>query len=285
MKHMECCNIRVYRTGLTFLVRFITIFLVLFVALPASAKNEDGCGTIAQSSEWISDMQEFVNAVDNGELKHAQTLSKKLSKVCADSPALNYVQGKMYEKLDDRINALFYYQKASENTYRYAVDPKTAQKIWFARYEFEHPERTQDAVKSSSEKISANEIENERLSKQLQALAPYKDEYLESIKNLLWTGTGLGVSGLVFIGTGAALAAMYPACTIEQDDEGLKPYRAHEKALHSVGWAFVGIGSGLFVTGTILAGVYGYKYTHFKVDNTDISFDISPTSLSFEMTF
>lgn len=286
MKHMECCHIREYCTRLVLRVAVVLniTLLVLLSAFPsiAQAKDADMCENIGENPEWIRDMQEFAKAVDDGELNHAQTLSQKLSKICENTPVLNYVQGKMYEKLGDKTNALYYYQKASDNTYRYAVEPSTAKKIWFTRYEFENPERTKEAV--SIQKETIDELQTENYQK-VDALASYKDEHYREISKTLWTGTGLGIGGLVMIGTGAALAAVYPACTIEQKNGGKLPYVVQEKALHSAGWAFIGVGAGLVVSGTVLAGIYGYKYTHFKTENTDISFQLSPASLSFGMTF
>ena len=254
--------------------------LLIFATSPALA--QDKCANLSNNSEWTNNLANLVQAVQNDDLNEAQVLSKKLGTICPNAPVLNYVQGKMYEKLGDRANALYAYQKASENTYHFAVDPDTAQKIWYARYEFEHPERTADALNKQSDKIADLQAQSEQ---HLDDFAAYKDEHYKEISRLLWTGTGVAAGGLALIGAGIALVAMYPASTIKQDDGGKKPYKASDEPLHSVGWASVGVGAGLLVGGAVLAGIYGYKYTHFKTDNADISFSITPTSLSFGLSF
>ena len=259
---------------------FSIISLFIFATSPAFA--QDKCENLTKNSEWTDNLAKLVQAVQNDDLNEAQVLSKKLNTICQNAPVLNYVQGKMYEKLGDKSNALYAYQKASENTYHFAIDPDTAQKIWYARYEFEHPERTAAALNKQSDKIADLQAQSEQ---HLDAFSAYKEQHYKEISRLLWTGTGVGAGGLAMIGAGIALVAMYPSSSIEQVDGGKKPNLVHEEPLHSLGWAFVGVGAGLLVGGTVLAGIYGYKYTHFKTDNAELSFSISPTSLSFGLAF
>lgn len=263
-----------YSTNSTWTRFFLTVCLSLFVSLSLSgtAAAKDICDNLADSPEWTDNLTEFFNAIQTDDLTRAKSLSQQLADICPNSPTLNYAQGKMYEKLHDKANALYYYQKASENTYTYAVNPQTAQKIWYARYEFEHPERTADALNT----LQAQSEQH------LDAFSAYKEEHFKEISRLLWTGTGVAAGGLALISAGAALVAINPISITKGDNA---PDEYHEKPTYAIGWAAIGVGAGLLISGTVLAGIYGYKYTHFETENVDISFSLTPTSLSFGLSF
>ncbi|MBQ8037578.1 MAG: hypothetical protein IJ268_11345, partial [Proteobacteria bacterium] len=93
---------------------------------------------------------------------------------------------------------------------------------------------------------------------------------------------GVGAGGLALIGAGIALVATTP---ISITGKGNAPREYQEKPTYATGWVLTGVGAGLLVGGTVLAGIYGYKYTHFKTENTELSFSLSPTSLSFDLSF
>ena len=258
---------------------FSCALMVLLASTSAYAKpgNDDGCSSIGQSEDWRANLQALVEAVQENNLEDAKAISQYLTEICPDAPVLNYVQGKMYEKLGDKHRALFSYQKASDNTYHFAVDPGMAQKIWYARYEFEHPERTAEALDEKSSEIADLQAQSNQRLDDFQA---YKAAHYSEISKLLWTGTGIAAGGLAFIGTGAALVAKNPIKI-----KNSTPPEYHEKASYGAGWTLVGVGSALLVSGTVLAGIYGYKYTHFETENADISYSISPTGVSFELVF
>ena len=273
---------KMLRKDVGFVAALVVNIALMFTAVSAYA--QDGCQNIGQSEEWRFDMQALDKAVQEGDLSNAQVISERMYETCPNAPLLNYVQGKMYEKLGDKQKALFSYQKASENTYHFAVDPNTAQKIWYARYEFEHPERTSDALEIQKEVMANLQAQCDS---HLEALNTYKDEHHQEIEKWMWAGTGIGAGGLALIGTGAALVALYPASTITQEnkDEHKGPYVVHDDAAHSVGLALIGVGAGLLVGGSVLAGIYGYKYTHFKTENTDMSLSFAPNGVSFGLNF
>ncbi|MBR4985594.1 MAG: hypothetical protein IKY83_07640 [Proteobacteria bacterium] len=261
----------------------VLCLIVLIVALfPVMAHAADGCDSLSDNAQWQKGIQTLVEMMKADQMQDAKRQAKALSEICSNSPTLNYLQGKISEALDEKSDALYYYQKASENTYTFAVDPDTAKKIWYARYENEHPERTKGAVASTSERMSSLEAENA----QLRALAPYKDKHLDNVKALMWTGVGLGAGGLVLAGVGAGIIATNEPCEIVAHDDGRNPYTFKDKPVYSVGWALVGVGAGLTVTGAILAGIYGFKYTHFEInDESEVSLMLSPTSVSLGLTF
>lgn len=253
---------------------WLGIALGLFL-FPFNASAQNKCGTLDNNTEWISGMQQLIETIKTEDMPKAKLQAKALADICADAPTLNYLQGKIAEALGEKQDALYYYQKASENTYTFAIDPDNAKKIWYARYENEHPERTASALASNSESMSALEAKNARL-EEINA------QHLESYKKLLWAGVGIGAGGLVLAGTGAALVAMSHSSKFEKPDDDL-PYKVSDDPMHATGWVFTGLGSGLLLTGAILAGIYGHKYKQPLDDN--FTFNISPNRISFSMKF
>ena len=267
------------------------ILLLLCLDTPECAA-QDNCGALNGNPAWTNGLQGLIDAIQNNDLQNAQMLSKQLADICPNAPTLNYLQGKVYEKLGDTSNALYYYQKASENTYTFAVDPGTAQKIWYARYEFEHPERSEQSVTSQNAELDALraeldtlKAENHKLDELVQYHAPYKEAQYQTIQKLMWTGVGVAAGGLAFAGAGAALVALYEPNIISKHDDGKSAYTYKEDPTHSIGWALIGVGGGLLLGGVILAGIYGYKYKNFQTEDPDISFNLSPNGLSFKCIF
>ncbi len=249
--------------------------IVCALLSPMSAHAEDGCATLKSNPEWNNGMKQLLNAIQTNDMTNAKIQSKILADICPNAPTLNYLQGKIAESLGEKQDALYYYQKASENTYAFAVDPDNAKKIWYARYENEHPERSASAVNSNSESFAALEAQNVHL-QELNA------QHLESYKKLLWAGVGIGAGGLALAGTGAALVALSHSSKIEKEAEA-KPNKVSDDPMHATGWIATGLGAGLLITGAVLAGVYGYKYK--QSDNQDISFNLSPSYISFDIRF
>ena len=272
---ISACNtetVRLYGKSCPGLCHICPALLMLCLLLAStSARAEDGCATIGDDPQWKYDLSVLVETIQAGEIQAAKQQAKALSAVCGNAPTLNYLQGKIAEALDDKSEALYYYQKASENTFTFAVDPDIAKKIWYARYEAEHPERTQGAVTSKSEHITSLESQVSQLN------ATLASQY----RKFMWLGIGLGTGGLVLAGTGAALVAKFDPVELGREDNHKLSYK--EKPLHSFGWASIGVGTGLLVTGAVLAGIYGYRYSRAKQD--DLTFYISPSSIMIHLTF
>ena len=251
------------------------LLAVLLFALPTAASAQDKCATIGSDPEWAAGLKQIVDTMQAEDWQTAKQQAKSLSLVCPHAPVLNYLRGKIAEQLGEKQDALYFFQNASESTYTFAVDPETAKKIWYARYENEHPERTASAIELKNETTNALEAEIAELKK---ANANAED----NIKTLMWTGVGIGSGGLALTGAGIALIFISHPSKIEQTAKG---YNVSNDPLYAVGWGLTGLGAGLLVTGAVLTGIYGYKYQKFKAQHNDISFGISPTSIRFNMTF
>lgn len=256
------------------IIKCIPLAVLLF-ALPTAASAQDKCATIGSDPEWAAGLKQIVDTMQAEDWQTAKQQAKALSLICPSAPTLNYLRGRIAEQLNEKQEALYYFQNASESTYTFAVDPDTAKKIWYARYESEHPERTASALALKDETTSALETEIAELKK---ANANAED----NIKTLMWTGVGIGAGGLALTGAGIALIFISHPSKIEQTAKG---YNVSNDPLYAVGWGLTGLGAGLLVTGAVLTGIYGYKYQKFKAQHNDISFGISPTSIRFSMTF
>ena len=255
------------------------IFLVILILLlPTAASAQDKCSSVGNNPEWTSGLKQLSETMQANDWKTAKQQAKSLSLICPNAPVLNYMRGKIAEQLGDKQDALLYFQKASEGTYTFAVEPDTAKKIWYARYENEHPERTAEALELNTEAMSALEAENKRLKQDLE----YEEKYFTNPKTMMWVGTGLGAGGLAIIGTGIALLLTSGSSDITPSPNG---YKVDDNSMHATGWIATGLGAGLLITGAVLAGFYGYKYKKSISKNTDITLNFSPTEFHFNMTF
>lgn len=232
-------------------------------------------------------MQQLIETMQANDMQKAKIQSKKLADICPNAPALNYLQGKIAEALGEKQDALYYYQKASENTYTFAVDPDNAKKIWYARYENEHPERTAAAVNSSHESINDLEAEITKLKDINSKYEEAVENNAQTAKKLMWTGVGIGIGGLALAGAGVGMAISqdnkYSVKTIEHNSD-VQAYTF--STLYTASWAIIGAGAVLTVTGAVLAGIFGKKYASSSKDEAnDYSFSITPFSTSFTYRF
>lgn len=260
------------------------LLAVLLFALPTAASAQDKCATIGSDPEWAAGLKQIVDTMQAEDWQTAKQQAKSLSLICPHAPVLNYLRGKIAEQLGEKQDALYFFQNASESTYTFAVDPETAKKIWYARYENEHPERTASAIELKNETTNALEAEIASL-KETNANLEYErlDINVQNAKTLMWTGVGIGAGGLALTGTGIALIFISQSSKIKRDPN--KGYEVSNNPVYATGWGLAGLGAGLLVTGAVLTGIYGYKYQKFKAQHNDISFGISPTSIRFSMTF
>ena len=101
----------------------------------------------------------------------------------------------------------------------------------------------------------------------------------------LVTGAGTGIGGLAILGVGIGLLASEgdDSCNISIIMDENSPQISHGvHGMYIAGWTLVGVGAALTVAGAVVAGVYGYRYTH---NDTTVSFGITPVSASLEIAF
>ena len=276
--------------------------LLALLMLPTASQAQDNCANLSNNLEWTSGLQEIIMTMQAGDMQKAQLQAKALANICMNAPLLNYLQGKIAEELNEKSDALYYYQKASENTYTFAIAPDTAKKIWYARYENEYPEHTEEAIAASKARIAALEAElatekseTERINNQRLALMPYKEEVLETNKKLMWAGAGIGIAGLAIVGGGIGLlfatkdekytTVSLTTLDIEKNEDIDKSVHAYKyKPEYLASWAMIGAGAALAIGGVILTGIYGFKYTH-PIGDESLSLHISPADVSLLIAF
>ena len=255
--------------------------LCLFI-LPLKASAQDACNDLTANAEWNDGIQEVTRLVQSNLYPEAQAKAKKLSYICDKSPLLHYIQGKIDEELGQKTDALLHYQKASEYTYQFAVNPDMAKKIWYARYENEHPERT---AKGLEESAKQSEL---KLNENTSALTTqFMNDIRERNYKLMWAGAGLGIGGLVLLGTGLGLIQSTPqAADLHYNgfdlNKGGKQYTQSTNTSFVVSCALISSGAALAITGIILTGIFGYKYTH---NDTQYSLSVMPNQVAFGIQF
>lgn len=238
--------------------------------LPVNAIAQDSCTDVTQNPEWNNGIQALVQLIQSNNYTDAQVQAKTLSRICDQSPVLHYMQAKIAQETGNKSDALLHYQKASEYTYRFAVEPDMARKIWYARYENEHPERT---AKSLEENAARNELRLKENTSDL--LSQFQEDQKQRHKQMMWTGIGLSVGGVVLLGTGIGLWGYYY-------NKPLNNKHDHTVIGYKMSIGLMGVGSALTLTGVILAGIFGHWY---KQSDQVYSFDIQPTGASFRMVF
>ena len=277
--------------------REITLIVLGLLAISGNALADDSCGSLNSNRKWNRGLQKLVITIQEGNQDSAWEQAKKLAGICSRSPLLNYLTGKIAEKRDDPVNALYYYQKASEYTYVFAVEPEMAQKIWYARYQLENPDRSGEAVSALNERIEELQTEIERLGSvevrntvlQSGLSDAYRDTEREALA-LMWSGTGVGIAGLGLLSAGLGIVLTEGNAPVDfdyssaQDSVHSSSFQYEVSRSYILGWTLLGVGSALLVTGTVLAGVYGYRYTH-RADGVDYSVWISPSGASLRLEF
>lgn len=270
----------------------LAVILWTFVAVLFTSGvgySQDDCNNLSNNMEWQAGMSNLIKKIQSNDVAEAKRLAASLSEICSTSPALNYLLGKLADAKNEKTDALYYYQKASEYTYLYAIEPNNAKKIWYERFLHEHPEcRLRSGEDASSgggfaiDDETKGEVEKAFMEKLLGGSDQvYYPMYQQEMRKLMWSGVGIAVAGIVFAGVGGGLVAKNSDLTYE-DSEGFPKYKPNP--VYQIGWASIGVGAALTITGIVLTGVYGYKYTHLSL-NQSYSFELSPFGASFSMQF
>ncbi len=280
---------RYYFSHTRFLACPLTLLMWLFVHNTALA--QEPCGDLLKNGAWTNGINEIVQKLGTGEdLDTAWIKSKELFEICSQSPTLNYLTGRLAEERQNKVDALYYYQKASEYTYVFAVEPELAKEIWYKRYLAENPDLSAEEVDGLKQKIDEQTTELARLRRVEENYSVMRETKAFEDKVLMWTGAGTGLVGLAVAGAGIGLVmkSKEAPCDIklvsEKTETKATRIQSDVKVSYLTGWTLVGAGSALAITGAILAGVYGYRVTHQNGDN-NYSFQVSPVGAAFSMTF
>lgn len=260
---------------------------VLAMCFAGTAHAKDNCNDLDNDLQWRELFQEFSVQFKGGDYTSALKTTEKLQEICTRSPILNYSIAQTYQKLDNRVKAVQYFQKATEYADEFQVKGKILEMLWYSRYEAEHPEIAQ---KQSELADRQQELENlnavlaettqktaeiERASEKRQA------NELNTYKALMWTGISVGAAGLASSIAGGVLMALNKDDSIDQSEPG----KVRVKYIHNVGIGLLSAGIVATVTGAIAASFGGYLYYRFLPDEDTVSLQINPTSASLTYHF
>ena len=241
----------------------------LFFMLPSQAFAD--CDDIADNEAWIRNLIDVAAYHDHGD--HAQSLEigLKMLSMCDRSPALNYYSASNYQALGDNTKALEYILKASDGTAHMATSKEN-----------------EDSIKRKRKELETIVVG------ETTANIKFKDEY----KALMWTGFGVASGGVVLTVIGAILAVpptnkevcnkseIKDLCVNYVEDYLKKTNLDHPYTpTNLAGYALLGSGLSMLIGGSILGGIYCYKYTHFEDDNAQFSFQLALTSAGLRVTF
>ena len=205
----------------------------------------DLCTDFLDSENWQYEIDNLDKLLKADNYKEAEEIIRTLEGICARSPILKYTQGKLAEAQGDNEKAHAFYVEASDGLTNFELNPLKSKEIWYARF------RMENQVASDYEKVN---------------------------KQILWSGVGIGVGGIVLAATGFALA--YHSHPVEFTELN-QAYSV--KTQYTAGWYLAGTGIAMFISGVIMSGVAGYRLTRIK--NSAFAFEISPTGGSFRMVF
>ncbi|GEM_PF-1184182 len=267
-----------------------------------STSFADNCDDLDNNEQWTSEFAQLNDAYKQKDWGSALNHAKTLEEICDLSPALNYTIAHIHKEKGDQEKYLFYLQKSTQNTERFAVDKNLLDQMWSEKYIATHPEAAPEqlTVKDDRIRILQNNLvaANQKIAN-LQATHQSGSKELarnesQSAYQAMWIGAGVGIAGLALTGVGAALVASYePGQPEKIETDRTKGndsqqslgfyYKYTKEPLYSFGWALVGAGAAMSVIGTILAGIYGYQYTHSQ--SQVLSFSVSSNEVSFVWTF
>lgn len=261
--------------------RLIVIVLaVLFcVGVPLTA-FADNCKNLEKDKVWTEGFKKLNDLITAKNWEEALNEGHKLYAYCDRSPLINFYLGHIYQEMGNEKNALNYLRKATDNTDEFKVTGPVLERIWYERYEAEHPEarpesiaKMKEALKAEQEKVLA--VKDEKKQSEFDSalsLEKVRANYAAG----LWTGVGLAGAGLVLGGVGAWMIAT--------DDVLKYGDRITVKRSYGIGWSLLGAGIAATVSGVVIAGIMGHHYAQLN-KQSEVSFGISPFSAELTIVF
>lgn len=264
--------------------RLIVIVLAVFfcVGVPLTA-FADNCKNLEKDKVWTEGFKKLNDLITAKNWEEALNEGHKLYAYCDRSPLINFYLGHIYQEMGNEKNALNYLRKATDNTDEFKVTGPVLERIWYERYEAEHPEarpesiaKMKEALKAEQEKVLA--VKDEKKQSEFDSalsLEKVRANYAAG----LWTGVGVGAVGLGLIGAGAGLLSGKFG-PLDYNPDSIKP-----NVSYALGWSFLGAGIAATISGVVVAGIMGYHYGQLKKSDNAVSFLISPTRVSLTYSF
>ena len=258
-------------------------------AHPQDSSIAPACYALDENTDWRELFNEFTRAYQAKDYEAALNATQKLSKICDHSPILNYSMAQTYYQIGKNDEALTHINLAITNARTFSIPEEIEKRLLQIRSEIE------SARKMAKQKALIDDIQlqasdtAQKLQEQQKISSDLVRQDSRRAEIVMWTGTGVGIAGLLSLIAGATLVATSenhktvpysnpsPNETVEVSFNG---YR-------SAGLITLGIGIGATIVGTVMAGIGGYFYTHPLDDGRELAFsyDLSPQHIQFGMTF
>lgn len=264
---------------------FVVLALLCFMWVPLCA-FADNCKNLEKDKFWAEGFKKVNDLITDKKWDEALDEAHKLYAYCDRSPMINFYLGHIYKELGNEKNVLNYLRKATDYTEEFAIKGPLLERIWFERYEAEHPEarpekiaEMKEALKTERQKVAAaGDAQKQSEFDTTLSLQKVRSNYAAG----MWTGVGLGAAGLVLGGVGAG---MYFSNRDPAMDFSPTEPKADVKSSYSIGIGIIGTGIGLTIAGAIIAGIMGNAYAQLNKQERDYSLNLSSTSVSFSMKF
>ena len=264
----------------------------LLLQSPAFA---DDCDNLDRNKTWFANFEELNAAYDKGDYDTALEYSRALETICEQSPILNYTIAYIYKNKGDNEKYLFYLQKSTQNTERFAVDKDTLDRIWSDKYVAAHPEADPANIKKREATIASQAEDIAQLKAQLKSVERMAGASVElndelnaahaSDDAMLWTSVAIGGAGLALSAVGTVFVILNKDKAIGHKGAGTDD--VYVKNSYPLAWSLVGAGIGVTAIGVALTGYFGYRYSqnHKKDNANELSVSISPAYTSVSFTF
>lgn len=281
---------------------FLATITLLFVIFSSSAFAD--CNSVGDDA-WNTTSKLMAEAFEAGDYNQALSYARTLEMTCEKSPIVNHITSEIYSHLGDEKKSLQYIERAIENTYEFEVPPALLRRMWDKRIMLESHSAIEDSAKyiALEQRTVVLEEENARLK-----AGPAFDVVTNDVwTDLMWSGTGIAIGGVVLATVGGILTGLNYASadknlatfrkdvdpTPDNNEVNGVPKDVHDKAGNDfnkhnqklqIGMAFIGAGAGLAVTGTILA-ILGAVNKKTDPEAVETSFYIQPTGAGLSIKF
>lgn len=266
---------------------FLVAIAALFVFFSSSAfANCDSVGDDA----WNTLSEQMAAAFETGDYNLALTYARALEMTCSESPIVNHITSEIYTHLGDAEKSLMYIERAIENTYKFEVPPALLRKMWDKRIalELDLAKLESEPCIALEEQAAALEEENLRL-KDSSGFRLTPDDMWTDV---MWAGTGLAIGGVAVAITGITLTALnFSAAGDAINSPNEDGEHRVEKDFNSknqkvqAGYALIGAGAGLAVTGTVFAVLGAVKRKKSSPEAVETSFYVHPTGAGMRVEF
>ncbi len=246
----------------------------------------DDCDSINENQVWTQHFSLMQDAVKNNNDEEAFKQFKTLKQICSRSPALNYLISLTYIHSEQKLKALEYIILATRNTAEFEVEQEFTRKIWSLRYELENPEYSSDNVEKNKKQLDMMIEDNNRLQNENAALLQNNIHHASAV---MWTGVGIGISGLVLAGAGGLVLSLVDdpvsekLSLYEKNNQIYQKYEINGKYIAA--WTILGTGIAATIAGIVMTSIGAAQYVQANHKNDPFALELGPRGALLQWTF